>query len=337
MTREELTASGHSSEFLQTLADEKVLLTEGSMYERLRRLPGVQFDADLAQAAMVFDPPSRQALERAHGEYLDIGRAHGLPMVALSDTWRANRERIEQSRFAAEDVNGACVQMLCELREEITSATSPVFVGGMLGPKGDAYTPEESPSTHAAESFHSYQVERLAGTDVDFLKASTLPSVPEAIGLAQAMSRAPLPYFLSFVIRSDGTVLDGTPLLDAFDRIDQAVATPPTAYYVNCVHPTVLLSAIETLRVDPTHSGSLARLVGFHANTSARSPEELDALEEIEAEDPKTFATMMREVHERHGIKILGGCCGSGTEHIEYLARELRRSISRRQKGEGAD
>ena len=320
---------GRSSDFLRCLANVPVLLTEGSMYERLRRLPGVQFDAALAQAAMVFDPPSRQALVRVHREYLDIGRAHGLPMVALSDTWRANRERIERSRFAGEDVNGACVRMLCELRDEVASAAAPVFVGGMLGPKGDAYTPEEAPSASAAESFHSYQVERLAGTEVDFLKASTLPSVPEAIGLAHAMSRVPLPYFLSFVIRADGTVLDGTPLHEAFDRIDQAVATPPAAYYVNCVHPSVLLSALETLHIDPTYCGSLDRLVGFHANTSARSPEELDALEEIEAEDPETFAAMMREAHERHGIKILGGCCGSGTEHIEYLARELRAVINK--------
>ncbi len=323
------TADSQSSEFLRTLATARVILTEGSMYERLRRLPGARFDAAVAQAAMVFDPPSRQALEQAHREYLDIGRAHGLPMVALTDTWRANRERIERSRFAGEDVNGACARMLCELRDEIASTAAPVFVGGMLGPKGDAYTPGEAPPTDEAESFHSYQVEKLAGTEVDFLKASTLPSVAEAIGLAQAMSRAPLPYFLSFVIRSDGTVLDGTPLGQAFDRIDQTVAAPPAGYYVNCVHPSILLTALEAFRANSEHSDLLDRLVGFHANTSARSPEELAALVDIESEDPRRYATMMREIHERHGLKILGGCCGSGPEHIEYLARELWESISK--------
>jgi len=320
-------ADSGSSNFLLALANREILLTEGSMYERLRRLPGVQFDAALAQAAMVFDPPSRRALEQAHREYLDIGRAHELPMVALADTWRANRERIERSRFAAEDVNGACVRLLCELRDELATATAPIFVGGMLGPRGDAYTPEEAPSTREAESFHSYQVEKLAETELDFLKASTLPSVDEAIGLARAMSRVPLPYFLSFVIRTDGTVLDGTPLDQAFDRVDQAAPTPPAAYYVNCVHPTVLLNALETLHMQSNNIDSLDRLVGFHANTSARSPEELDALAEIEGEDPRRYAALMRQVFERYGLKILGGCCGSGPEHIECLARELRKSL----------
>jgi len=325
--RSDPAADTRPSAFLRTLANEKVLLTEGSMYERLRRLPGARFDAALAQAAMVFDPQSRRALEHAHREYLDIGRAHGLPMVALADTWRANRERIQQSPFATEDVNGACVRMLCELRDEYSSTAAPVFVGGMLGPKGDAYTPAAAPPTDEAESFHSYQADKLAGADVDFLKASTLPSVAEAIGLARAMSRTSFPYFLSFVIRPDGTVLDGTPLNQAFDRIDQAVEAPPAAYYVNCVHPSVLLTALERLRMDPEHSRSLDRLVGFHANTSARSPEELDALEDIETDDPRRYAALMRDIFERHGLKILGGCCGSGPEHIEHLARELRESV----------
>lgn len=298
------------------------------MYERLRRLLGARFDDSLAQAAMVFHSPSRQDLEQAHREYLEISRTYGLPMVALSDTWRANRERIEQSPFAGEDVNGACVSMLCELRDEYASTEVPVFVGGNLGPRGDAYTPAEAPPTEEAERFHSYQVEKLAEADVDFLKASTLPSVAEAIGLARAMSRPSIPYFLSFVIRPDGTVLDGTLLDQAFDRIDQVVATPPTGYYVNCVHPSVLLTALESLRMDPERSHTLDRLVGFHANTSARSPEELDALAEIETEEPRIFAAMMREIHERHGLKILGGCCGSGPEHIEHLARELRESVN---------
>jgi homocysteine S-methyltransferase len=327
--RSEPAGEVRGSEFLRTLENAKVILTEGSMYERLRRLPGARFDPALAQAAMVFDPPSRLVLEQAHREYLDIARAHGLPMVALADTWRANRERIERSPFAGEDVNGACVRLLAELRDELGSAAAPVFVGGMLGPKGDAYTPAEAPPTDEAESFHSYQVEKLAEADVDFLKASTLPSVAEAIGLARAMSRTAFPYLLSFVIRPDGTVLDGTPLWQAFDQIDQAVATPPAGYYVNCIHPTILLAALETLtpgqdESSREHDDHLRRLVGFHANTSAKSPEELDDMEEIAAEDdPRAFGAMMREVHDRYRIKILGGCCGSGTEHIKCLAEAI--------------
>jgi homocysteine S-methyltransferase len=311
-------------DFLQTLNDAPVLLTEGSVYERLRRHEGFRFDPTLAQAAGIFDPPSRSILEKVHREYIEIGHAHGLPMVALADTWRANRDRIARSPFSHLDVNAECVRLMSALRDELSTPTSPVFVGGMLGPKGDAYSPQEAPDAGAAECFHSYQVEKLAVTGLDFLKAATIPSTAEALGLARAMSAAKLPFFVSFVICPDGSVLDGTPLDEAFDRIDQETPTPPTGYYVNCVHPTILLGALETLHARSMHSDFIDRLVGFHANTSARSPEELDLLEEIETEEPRRYARLLQEVHERHGVKILGGCCGSGPEHMQWLARELQ-------------
>jgi homocysteine S-methyltransferase len=320
-------SSATPSGFLQALNEAPALLTEGSIYERLRRLDGVHFDPILAHAATVFDPPSREVLERIHREYIEIGIAHQLPMVTLTDTWRANRERIESSAYARENVNGECVRLMTDLRRELSTVMTPVFVGGMLGPRGDAYAPEQALTAHEAESFHSYQVEKLAPTGLDFLKAATLPSTEEATGLAQAMSAASLPYFISFVIRPDGKVLDGTPLDQAFDRIDQTLTTPPDGYYVNCVHPEILLTALETLASRLTIPNSLHRLVGFHANTSARSPEELAVLEEIETEDPRRYAAKVREVHEIHGVKILGGCCGSGPEHLEWIARELRASM----------
>jgi homocysteine S-methyltransferase len=329
-SRTEDNAASQSAEFLQTLKDAPVLLTEGSIYERLRRREGFRFDPALAHAAGVFDPPSRSILEQIHREYIEIGRAHGLPSVTLADTWRANRDRIAASPFAHLDVNAECVRLMTGLREEISTPSSPVFVGGMLGPKGDAYSPHEALGASAAESFHSYQVDKLAATGLDFLKAATVPSTSEAIGLARAMSAAKLPYFVSFVIRPDGSVLDGTPLDEAFDCIDQEVATPPTGYYVNCVHPTVLLRALGRLQASPRYPDLIDRLVGFQANTSARSPEELDLLEEIETEEPRRYAGLLREVHERHGLKVLGGCCGSGPEHMRWLARELRESVGSR-------
>ncbi len=67
-------------------------------------------------------------------------------------------------------------------------------------------------------------------------------------------------------------------------------------------------------------SGLLDRLIGFQANTSARSPEELVLLEELETEEPTTFAASMLQIHQRFGIAILGGCCGTDTRHIESLA-----------------
>ena len=84
------------------------------------------------------------------------------------------------------------------------------------------------------------------------------------------------------------------------------------------VHPTVLQAALTAGEIE--QRGLLDRLIGFQANTSARSPEELVHLEELETEAPTTFAASMLQIHQRFAIPILGGCCGTDTRHIERLA-----------------
>jgi phosphoglycerate dehydrogenase-like enzyme len=59
---------------------------------------------------------------------------------------------------------------------------------------------------------HYWQAGKLADTGVDFLLAATLPAFSEATGLALALAATAKPYVLSFVVRPEGTMLDGTPL-----------------------------------------------------------------------------------------------------------------------------
>jgi homocysteine S-methyltransferase len=61
---------------------------------------------------------------------------------------------------------------------------------------------------------HYWQAEKLADTGVDFLLAATLPAFSEATGLALALAATAKPYVLSFVVRPERTMLDGTPLKD---------------------------------------------------------------------------------------------------------------------------
>jgi homocysteine S-methyltransferase len=116
-------------------------------------------------------------------------------------------------------------------------------------------------------------------------------------------------------VRADGTVLDGTPLRAAIERIDAATASAPAGYGINCVHPSVIAGALAT-------AGDAARRVSyFQANASALQPDELDGRDELDADDPEALAVAMRDVGRRFGIRALGGCCGTGTAHIDALAR----------------
>ena len=92
----------HFERFVQTRA---FALSDGSMYERLRRHPDVTVDPHIANASLVYEPRGASVLETLHREYLGVGQRYGLPMFALTDTWRANSERIHKSRFRDRRVN----------------------------------------------------------------------------------------------------------------------------------------------------------------------------------------------------------------------------------------
>jgi len=201
-----------------------------------------------------------------------------------------------------------------------------VFVGGLLACKNDAYKPEEALSEGEAAGFHETQAHALAASGVDFIMASTLPARSEAIGIARVLEETGVPYVLSFVAGGDGRLLDGNGLGAVITAIDDsAVTNPPLFYALNCVHPTVCERALSTSNAaeQAATGGALARVKGLQANTSLKSPEELEGLEELDAEDPDSFARDMIRAHERCGIIVLGGCCGTDERHIRAIASGL--------------
>jgi homocysteine S-methyltransferase len=90
-------------------------------------------------------------------------------------------------------------------------------------------------------------------------------------------------------------------------------AHPPVGYFVNCTHPAFLLAAYQP--------GELDRLIGIQANGASRDVTALDGSSATLADPVDTWAAAMLELHERHAVPILGGCCGTSLPHLEALAQ----------------
>jgi homocysteine S-methyltransferase len=307
------------SELVQLISDAPLILTGGSMYERMRRDPRVVCDPEIAHAALIYDDASRSTLAEAHREYMAVGQRHRLPMLVTASTWRANQSRLSRSKFRGQRVNQENIAFARELAESDASPRWPRHVMGVLGPAGDAYEAGEAPGEEGAQRFHAPQVDALADGAPDLIMAATLPALPEATGIAHLLAATGLPYVLSFVVRDSGTLLDGTPLGEAVDRVDQGTSRPPVAYMVNCVHPQVLESCLEAA------GASLPRpVLGLRANTSTLRPEQLNDAEKLITQAPEVLADHMARVRRRFGLKIVGGCCGTGAEHIEHIAARCK-------------
>jgi len=301
------------SESVRTLLeDHSLVLAEAAVVEPLRRAGRVTLDPRLVHAPLIYDRRGRDELAGIYRRYVDIATACGLPLLLCTPTWRANRERVLESGLPG-TINADAVRFLRELREERSGARPPLPVGGLIGCRHDCYRPDQGLTAAEAESFHRWQAERLAAAGSDFLIAETLPAVEEAAGIARALAATGCDYFVSFVIGRDGRVLDGSALADAVRRIDGEASPPPLGYMVNCAHPSFLRAGEQPAEL-------FERLVGYLANASSLDHCDLDGAAELHADDIAGWSEQMLELNRRFGVKVLGGCCGTGAAHLEALA-----------------
>lgn len=308
--------------FETTFNETNSFLLEGSIVDRLKREASEHFDSDLKHATLASSDEGRDALRSVYCDYLNIAKNYELPFLLSTPTWRIDKSVQEKSKIDSNAAINDTLQFFNDLLVEYRALKLNVFLAGRIGPKNDCYKAELAPNEEEAYSFHMFQLEQLLNGGVDYLDATTLPSVAEALGMAKAMSSLKVPYILSFVIRSDAKVLDGTLLSDAIKQIDQSTKVAPISYFINCVHPKTARKAFLTLQNESPEA--LERIGGFLGNTSLRDPLEYVNIEGLETCEADDYAIMTVGLGKDFDVKALGGCCGTFTEHIEALAKQLK-------------
>jgi len=299
----------------QLLKNHDLMLMEGAIVELLRRSEDIELHPVLVNAPLIYTEAGRKALAGLYQKYIDIAVAADMPFLMCTPTWRTNRARVNATGVSA-SINIDAVHFLQGIRDAQGSGKENIKIGGLIGCKNDCYKPEEGLSASEAEQFHSWQIEQLKQGGADFLIAETLPGVAEAIGIAKALERSGLPYFMSFVISRDGFVLDGTPLYAAIQMIDANTGRnkdrQALGFMVNCAYPSFLNPATQPPEL-------YQRLVGYLANASSMDHCDLDGAAELLMENVSDWGDLMLELNRAYGVKILGGCCGTNAEHLQYL------------------
>ena len=298
----------------QILKNSKLILMEMAIVEKLRRSKDIALHQTLINAPLIYNRKGKEVLQNIYQDYIDIALDANIPFLMCTPTWRTNQSRVFKSEIN-NTVNIDAVHFMQNIRAANHTNQDKIKIGGMIGCKNDCYLPEEGLSTVEAEQFHSWQIEQLVLGGVDFLIAETLPNVEEALGIAKAMEKTGVPYIISFVISLDGYVLDGTSLSDAINLIDSQTDIKPLGFMVNCSYPTFL--CVEKQPKELFH-----RLIGFQANASALDHCDLENSDQLKVENISDWGNHMLELNKIHNIKILGGCCGTGNEHLHYIVKD---------------
>lgn len=293
------------------------ILMEGALGERLKREYGLIFDDEVAMAGLVYQEKSRSALYEIWSEYISVAKEYRLPFMATTPTRRANRERVLRSAYSSRII----LDNVNFLKQVQKNSKIEMYVGGLMGCKGDAYQATDVLLVQEAKEFHSWQARLFRQAGAEFLFAGIMPALPEAVGMALAMEETGLPYIISFMIRKNGKLIDGTTIHKAIATIDRETKRNPLCYMANCIHPLVLREALSY----PFNQSSLVkeRFHGLQANTSPLSPEELDHCTDLKTSDSVALAGDMLKLNNFISMKIYGGCCGTEKIHMEEIAKRI--------------
>lgn len=239
----------------------------------------------------------------------------------MTPTRRVNFDSLGKSTFRDKEVIDDAYRFLNQIKNSYGNYSEKILVGGLLGCKGDAYSGKKTMSVHESYSFHKKHTIRYRHLDFDYLFAGIMPEINEAIGLAKAMAETNLPYIISFMIRKDGYLLDGTFLTDAIRLIDEEVTPGPVFYMTNCIHPTNLKKALMVKQ--NLNNPLLKRFWGLQANTSALSPEELNGCSMLHQDNFEDIINEMVFLKSKFNLKVFGGCCGTNDAFMDELSQKL--------------
>jgi homocysteine S-methyltransferase len=284
--------------FLDAL-DERVLVCDGAMgtmlYARGVFLNRSFDELNLTQPDLVAE--IHQAYVRAGADVIE------------TNTFGANRVKLASfglaERLHAINVQGARIAR--------HAAREEAWVAGAIGPLGVRVEPWGKVGLDEAEAWFREQAQALLDGGVDLFVLETFRDLNELVAAVKAVrSLSPLPIVAQLTTEDDGNSLDGTPPEAFAPAMEEAGAD---VIGVNCsVGPAAMLETIERMA-----GATTARL---SAQPNAGRPRDVEG-RNIYLCSPEYMASYARRFI-LHGVKLVGGCCGTTPEHIRHIRMAVR-------------
>jgi methionine synthase / methylenetetrahydrofolate reductase(NADPH) len=283
--------------FLDVLAT-KPMVFDGAMGTRLYEA-GYFINRSFDEANLI----KPEAVLAAHTSYIKAGAE-----IIESNTFSANRFLL--ARYGIMDALELINRRGVELARE--AAGDHVFVAGSVGPTGEGMAVlSESQEAAIGDAFKE-QIEALLAAGVDLLVLETFHHLGEmrvALRRAREAYKGAIVAQMSF--EADGHLRDGTEPARVAELLKEWGAD---VVGVNCAQGPQL--------VFDTASAMLAAGLPVSAQPNAGTPRRLDE-RTIYMSTPEYFGVFARRFF-KSGVKLVGGCCGTGPDHIAAVAQACR-------------
>jgi len=278
------------------------------------QVPGVNYRSTTGlgvwSAAANFDAP--EVVRQVHEDYLKIGAE-----IIISNTFYTSRAMLarigEEKRW--EEYARRAVALAREARDK---ANPQAYIAGGFAPPHSGNLRQEFESLAGV----------LADAGVDFLLpeymgGDTLHESPiaDCVTAVDACAKTGLPVFLGVCnVKEDGRMLYGESLADLAKALR---GHKVDGVLLMCSLPPSISASLPKLR-DAFEGpiGAYAEL-GYEENPKFGQPGEQFFYVEQNPYSPERYAGFARE-WKKMGAQIIGGCCGTGPEHIEAVRDAIR-------------
>jgi homocysteine S-methyltransferase len=243
-------------------------------------------------------------VREVHDDYVSAGA-----QIVSTNTWDANRSKLTKFDWAdsLEKINRAAVRLAHAAAEG-----EYVYVAGVVGPLGQLVKPY-GPLTrpHVREIF-TEQIRILLEEKVDLLLFETFSSsleILEAVRAARALSTE-IPVVASMTFLADGKTSFGD---EAAESLRALVEAGADVAGLNCaIGPQESLDVLTRAAASVSAPLSLMPNAGYPWVVGGRT---------VYPATPDYFRETAKEAVQA-GAALLGGCCGTGPEHVAAMAKE---------------
>ena len=249
-----------------------------------------------------------------HRAYLDAGSD-----AVLTNTFGANRVALKRHGLAdqAQRINQAGARIARR------AAGDRKYVLGDIGPCGEFLEPLGDLKAQELKDAFAEQARTLLAGGVDGLIIETMTALDEiAVAIEAAKSVCgDLPLFASMSFDTVGSDFRTMMGVDVASAVSKIVSLDVDAVGFNCGIAT-LDEYVELAERFVAAASSASKEVLVLAEPNAGKPELVDG-QAVYRVSPDDFASAAKKIHSA-GVNIIGGCCGTGPEHVQAMARALK-------------
>jgi homocysteine S-methyltransferase len=252
------------------------------------------FDPDPALWFSHLNIINPESVLKVHQDYITAGAD-----IITTNTFRTNPAAVTGSGFTSAEL----VQKAVYIARE-SAKGEEVFIAGSNPPAEDSYQRNRVLSLSKLRKNHSVHISQLMESGCDFILNETQGHSDEIQIICEVCSNEQIPFIISLYFDSDFRILSGE---SVFEIIDFVFDSNPLAIGFNCIN-------IEVFRLFLANFNS-SYPWGFYLNYGLGDITDSKITDSYE---PGYEFDVIKSGLEKKA-KFIGGCCGSGPEHIKHI------------------